>query len=334
MIPQYNTLLKLLITILLCSISGGCITLDSTKPNEPFYGPYPESFKAIEKRNPLLAKEIGKLPEIQDDISDKDADTLEEIVKLYNLDPKTFDQAFEQMYQVGIPEVRKYCSPLQALFWLAENDELSHGLLDNFTLRELLDRAWRLNEPPRLSEEQVLEAINGVRDKSQKRQFLQYAQNGIDDTTLKTIYTYYITYPGMFSQRSKNLLRGSQWSDFDKVTDRLNAPELIDYFEKKLFKYKIGAFASRYATGNLHHVFRYHEGNCSQITAFTVYCLRKAGYKAKEFHVISPSGKWAYHVTTLFEVEGNKYIMDNAGPVKWGIEPYNTYIIQIPPVHN
>jgi len=25
----------------------------------------------------------------------------------------------DKMYQVGIPEVRKYCSPLQALFWLA-----------------------------------------------------------------------------------------------------------------------------------------------------------------------------------------------------------------------
>jgi len=85
----------------------------------------------------------------------------------------------------------------------------------------------------------------------------------------------------MFSQKSKKLLKGSQWSDFDKVTDRLNAPELIDYYEKKLFKYKIGDFASKYASGNLNHVFRYHEGNCSQVTAFTVYCLRKAGTRLR-----------------------------------------------------
>jgi hypothetical protein len=334
MMPQNDTLLKLLITILLCSIFGGCVKLGPTKPNEPYYGPYPESWQTIEKRNPLLAKEIGKMPEIQDGISDNEAFALEEIVRLYNLAPKNFDQTFGQMYQVGIPEVRKYCSPLQALYWLAENDQLSHGFLDNYELRELLDRAWRLNKPPRLSDEQVLEVVNGVRDKSQKRLFLQYTQNGIDDTTLRTIHTYYKTYPDMFSRKSKKLLRGSRWVDFNQVTDRLNAPELIDYYEKKLFKYKIGAFESKYDSGNLHHVFRYHEGNCSQVTAFTVYCLRKAGYNAKKFHVISPSGKWDYHVTTLSEVEGKKYIMDNADPVKWGIEPYDSYIIQIPPVHN
>jgi hypothetical protein len=65
-----------------------------------------------------------------------------------------------------------------------------------------------------------------------------------------------------------------------------------------------------------------------------VYCLRKAGYKAKKLHVISPSGKWDFHVTTLFEMEGKKYIMDNSGPVKWGIEPYDSYIKQIPPVND
>jgi hypothetical protein len=316
------------------SVLGGCLSLGSTKPNDPFAGPYPDTLNQLSDEKPLLAEEIGKLPEIQDGISGSEAKALEQICDCYEKAPESFDAAFKQMYQTGIPNVRKYCSPLQAVFWLAENDGLSQGLLDNYNLRELLDRAWRLNKPPRLSEKQVLEVINGIKDKRMKRQFLQYTHSGIDDTTLRTIHNYYKTYPNKFSHKSKQILRGVRWSDFNTVTDRLNAPELIDYYEKKLFKYKISAFMSNYACGDMGHVFRYHEGNCSQITAFTVYCLTKAGYKAKKLHVKSPSGKWDSHATTLFEVDGKKYIIDNSGPVKWGIEPYDNYIKQIPPVNN
>ena len=35
--------------------------------------------------------------------------------------PQKFDSTFKQMYQVGKPDVRKYNSALQAMFWLFED---------------------------------------------------------------------------------------------------------------------------------------------------------------------------------------------------------------------
>jgi len=50
MVARNKVAVKYLWTILLCVIVGGCTSLDSTKPNEPFHGFYPDSFnKIIEK---------------------------------------------------------------------------------------------------------------------------------------------------------------------------------------------------------------------------------------------------------------------------------------------
>jgi hypothetical protein len=68
--PQYNIFLKLVATILLPSLFGACSSLGPSKPNDPFEGRYPDKFNQLNYENPLLAKEIGKLPELQDGISD------------------------------------------------------------------------------------------------------------------------------------------------------------------------------------------------------------------------------------------------------------------------
>ena len=105
-------ILKFIIWFLItCAFSGLLSGCASSKPNTPFQGSYPSGFNELFQANPLLAKEIGKIPEIQDGISDKDAVALEKIVELYNDDPVSFEAAFNEMYKIGIPEVRKYCTP-------------------------------------------------------------------------------------------------------------------------------------------------------------------------------------------------------------------------------
>lgn len=79
----------------------------------------------ISKKNTLLAKELGKLPEMHNEIAPEKVSALEQIVDLYNADPAVFNNAFEQMYKVGKPDVRRYCSPLQALFWLIEDGRIN-----------------------------------------------------------------------------------------------------------------------------------------------------------------------------------------------------------------
>ena len=108
------TPIRRILLIVVALTFAGCAT--PTKPNIPYSGPISQLDK-IAQRNPLLATELRKLPEIQNGVSAEERDALEKIVDLYHKVPDDFDKAFEEMYNEGYPDVRKYCSPLQALLW-------------------------------------------------------------------------------------------------------------------------------------------------------------------------------------------------------------------------
>jgi len=118
----------------------------ATKPNIPYPGRMTENFSKLEQWNPLLANEIRKLPEFQDGVAVQEEKALDDLVELYANNPIVFSNAFKQMYQVGIPEVRKYCTPLQALYWLVEDGafEETRFVLEDYQLFALLDYSWVL----------------------------------------------------------------------------------------------------------------------------------------------------------------------------------------------
>lgn len=250
---------------------GGCAGIVTTRPNTPLQGPHPEAIEKIQQANPLLARELLKLPEIQDGISPEEAASLAEIARIYSDCPEDFEAAFKQMYQVGLPHVRRYCAPLQALFWLFEDGQLNEEeceFISNYNLRMLLQLSW------------------------------DYEQD-------------------------------HRWKDFDQVKERLNAPELIDYYERSRIRYN-------YASGHgedlseVGYVFVYSKGHCAQITAFTVYLLRMGGYQASkriipDLRYASPRGN--HHRVCVFVANGKKYVMDNGRPRPFGIIPYDQYDI-------
>ena len=51
----------------------------------------------ISKKSALLAKEVGRLPEMLDGITPEDVTALEHIVELYNSDPAVFDNVLKEM---------------------------------------------------------------------------------------------------------------------------------------------------------------------------------------------------------------------------------------------
>lgn len=121
----------------------GCASLGPTKPNIPFAGSsYPTELNELAQKNPLLAYELGKLPELQDEISSSESFAIESFVQLYIQNPAAFDKAFKDMFQEGLPEVRKYCSPLQALFWIVQDGDNENELLHKYDLINLLNLAW------------------------------------------------------------------------------------------------------------------------------------------------------------------------------------------------
>jgi hypothetical protein len=261
----------ILIVGLIAVILSGCA---STKPNKPYSGPYPPNFDKLSNQNPLLARELGKIPEIQDGISEIDAMALERISYLYNQNQKHFNSVFKKMNDVGNANVRKFCTPLQALYWLALDDKLTQIDISNYTLIGLLNHAW---------------------------------------------YNSGFEYDGT-----------GRWDDFSKVTERLNSPELVDYYVSRNFSYKKIRLRSLNDYKNPHIIFNKKQGECWLYTSFCTYCLRKAGYQAHAITVFHNLRTRPSHVTCEYiDKDGKEYILDNsltASGVGYGIYKKDVYL--------
>ena len=225
----FKYLIYLVLITVSVSILSDCAINSQTKPNvsiisENYIPPKlikdNKNFLAAQKiltdisnKNSLLAMELGKLPELQDGISHNDKEALLELTKIYHENQEKFDQVFEEMYKVGLPNVRKYNSPLQALFWLFEDNKVNaiNVVRDSYYLQNLLIHAW---------------------DFPDKR-----------------------------------------WKKFSSVVDRLNAPELLDFYITNNFSYQLGRQQTPQDT------FHYKSGQCVSLAVFGEYILKKAGYK-------------------------------------------------------
>jgi len=224
-------------------------------------------FQKLYTLNPSLAIEVGRLPEFQEKFGEKQLLALARFIDLIAKGIPEEKTNLEELLKVGLPAFRRYCTTLQALFWLLEKDKYKWKTTLNplnLSLKELLDQAWDFSEQDR-------------------------------------------------------------WEDFNMVTERLNSPELVNYYERRRFIYSTGH-------GRNVNVFKRNTGSCTPTTVFTVYCLQKGGYKAskinvQKLNVQQPSHCYG-HVVSLFEVNGSKYILDNGRPDKFlrrGIIPLEEY---------
>ncbi len=250
--------------------------ITSTKPNNPYSG-HNSELEKLSTKNPLLAVELRKLPELQDGISANEIIALKKLIELYNNTSTVFDSAFDQMYKVGKPNVRKFCSPLEALFWLMEDGkfDLAKESIMDYDLKWLLIYAWA--------------------DKKHKR-----------------------------------------WSNYNSVVERLNNPRLIDYYQVWNFEYKLSGAKIR-RKGRSWHLFKTRKGECRDYTAFSVRCLRKAGYEARAIRVASPSGLFASHIVCEYRDNNKLYIIDNSCLSErcgggGGIQEKQKYTSQLPQV--
>ena len=327
---QYDTNIKCILTILLCYVIVGCTSLGPTKPNEPFPGPYSFGFNALAEQNRLLSEELAKLPELQDGISEEEETAMDILAEQYNVNPDKFDFMFKQMYNVGIPGVRKYCSPLQALFWMAEEGLLHtiNDLIRNYSLEKLLSKAWYFG-PPAVSDVEILEIINGINDTTIRQQYLDYRSHIGNSRLQKILVVDFKHIKHLVSKNARKKIKSlkienPKWSDFVTVTERLNAPELVDYYEQRRFEY-VREVPGGNKIVNPHWVFKNNKGNCIYITRFTIYCLRKGGYKAWDKRIPSDAPGVYEHSITAFYWNGKKYVMDNGRGFKAGIKTWEKY---------
>ena len=205
-------------------------------------------FQKLYTLDPALALEVGKLPGFQGKVGEIQIRALTRFTELIaNATPEE-KVNLAMLLEVGKPNIRRYCAPLQALYWLLEEDEC---LMKNPLQCSIID-------------------------------ILTYAWDFTDE---------------------------HRWKDFEIVTERLNSPELINHYERINFYYirrgpRIGCPRS---------IFNTKAGSCDDFTAFSEYCLRKAGYKTRVIRVVSPVSYHPYHVVCEFkDKDGKEYIMDNS----------------------
>ena len=258
----------------------GCAT--PTKPNIPFSGSIPGLDK-IAQRNLLLATELRKLPEIQEGISPLGLSALEKIVELYYRFPDKFDNAFEQMYKVGLPNVRKYCSPLQAMFWLAEDEKISscNQVINKYDLKTLLRIGWPAEESRKINSKiEEADKLEGMCiDQELKEEIFPYVLP-------EEVINEAIKYPEKFGMKEYNGLgvdeqfkkHKKRWGKIEDVVDRLNDPGLIDYYINNNISYKLTSTSAKQTPKG---TFKYREGSCSSLAKFGNYALKRSGFKTR-----------------------------------------------------
>lgn len=320
--------------LVLSVLIAGCASFDRTRPNISIFsatGSPPGDnaasaarlLTAIAERNALLFKELGKLPELQDGISNRELAALKHLGMLYGENTARFDLMFSQMYHVGKPEVRKYCTPLQALFWLLEDGQLqlARRIVAHYSLEHLLCATW---PTPNLYDiawpsGKIEKAAKGCESTGSKINpyILALSLDLVDYYLLKkTDDPVAFEYGDADNGSNFMHIKTRRWGNFKAVVDRLNAPVLIDFYERRNLRYDYYLGARR----SNRTVFESGRANCVDTTQFTVYCLQRAGYRAERL-LVPPEGRTPAdaHLVTKFYVRGRIYIVDNGRSDPQGI---------------
>nr|QIV52834.1 hypothetical protein [uncultured bacterium] len=292
----------LTITLLTVTLFTACVTTSSgpTTPNVSIYDPGAVDqqlsdlqvqaigiLQQIGTQNQLFATDLGKLPELQE-LTPERVDALGRFARLYRDKQKEFDAAFEDMYKVGKPEVRRYCTPLQALFWLVEDNEIESvmAVMKDYSLNRLLKYSWKSEtdledlwmrkEASKLigscTDPEVQKTIDQM---DRQNEYFHWSLIGFSELEPQA-FSYK---PKPFEEEMKSpsleIIRKNmdRWEDFNEVTSRLNAAELVHRFVDNWFKYQRGRNKSPYES------FRSKKVQCISSAEFGKYCLKKAGYE-------------------------------------------------------
>jgi len=99
--------------------------------------------KELRTKNPEVAEEMEKLPDIRDGVSMKEVEAVEDIIRMCG--DEKYQQAVENMLSEGIKEKRKYCTPLEAALWIFKDEEIEETdeLLKDYDVRKFVGYAWR-----------------------------------------------------------------------------------------------------------------------------------------------------------------------------------------------
>lgn len=266
----------------------------------------------LDRLNSNLSDEVQKLPEIYKFRTNSSRLALSNLLRIYQFAPDGFDRMFEAMDAIGKPAQRQYCSPLQALFWLIQDEKMSlpgillgleitnktdkkgncrpHLISDlesayqqnnsvrldpTYTLGKILSMAWN-NESPLMQRSTIHQIINRIQTQSEAEEYALLL-NRHDDLHLQGyIMDDFLRKRKIFDikdwQQIETAIGQSRWKAFHTVADRLNAPELVSYYIDKYFSFR------KIPASGVYSAFFDKKAQCTGAAYFAQFMLKRAGY--------------------------------------------------------
>lgn len=272
-----------------------------------------KSLAQLAHLNRHLADELAKIPEIRDGNTESSRRAIYHLLSIYRFSPDRFNHMFASMNTIGLPAHRNYCSPLQALFWMLQDDRLeTSGMLlgldiartrdkkgncrprirssqdtelagnkptgsdPNYSLKKILDTAW--NGESRLLLGPVIRKIIQRLPASAEAEEYEMLVKRHDNRQLQGyIMDDFLKKKEVFNTKDwdtiGNAVKQSRWKLFYTVADRLNSPELVSYYINKYF------FFRKTPASGVYFTFYQKFAQCTDAAYFTQFMLKRAGYR-------------------------------------------------------
>jgi hypothetical protein len=304
----------------------------------------PQTLVRIGNHNRLLADELAKLPELGKLRIGSSGRALANLFRIYRFAPNRFDRMFLRMNTVGRQQSRKYCAPLQAWFWMIQDEKWRRsGMLlglrlgttrtvegyrlpslqmkkrqpsdgeeailkePDYTLIKILDAAWS-GETELMFGVTIHQIIAGIRGNSEAEEYTRLEKHHSDAQLQGYIMDDYLKKKEIFSGQDWAIIGAainrSRWKQFYTVADRLNSPELVSYYIDNYF-----FFRKRPASG-VYFTFFEKKAQCTDAAYFAQFMLERAGYRTFMRSVKWSEDPWdGLHTGAGVILEDDRYLL-------------------------
>jgi len=295
--------------------------------------------------NHHLADELAKLPEIRKFKTDSSRLALDNLLRIYRFAPDSFDHLFDGMNTIGLQAHRKFCSPLQALFWLIQDENLkAFGTLLGLRIVNTTDASG--NCRPRLLSSRDDIALDGKSSTgadlhSTVKAVLDVAWNGEAQLMLRSTLHQIIQriqtqaeaaeYAMLIKRHSDRQLQSFIMDDFLSkkeifyIDDWDTIEKALRYSRWKLF-YRvadrlnspemISYYMNKYflfrktPASGVYFVFHSKKAQCTDAAYFAEFMLKRAGYKTFMRSVKWDEDPWdGLHTGTGIILDDGRYLL-------------------------
>ncbi len=293
----------------------------------------------LDRLNYHLAAEVAKLPEIRIAGNCSSRLALSNLLRIYQFAPAVFDAMFNAMDGIGMPAHRKYCSALQALFWLIQDEKLCvSGMFlgleikvttdkyghcrprlisrmaspknkndRHYSLDKMLDAAWR-EECRLIDGPNIHQIIDGIQTQEEAEEYALLLKRHDNLQIQGYIINDFMRKRKIFNvndwRQIETAVDQSRWKVFETVADRLNSPELVSYYINKYFSFR------KIPASGVYFTFFDQKAQCTDAAYFARFMLDRAGYETFMRSVKWNNDPWdGLHTGAGIILEDGRYLL-------------------------